>query len=46
MMRRLLPHWSKVLFPGFRPWAFDNGHLIRQYRGHMDEGGNYAVAAE
>jgi len=46
MMRRLLPHWSKILFPGFRPWDFDNGHLIRQYRGHVDESGHYAVAAE
>ncbi len=33
MMRRLLPHWSKILLPGFDPWKMDNGHLIHEYRG-------------
>ena len=46
MMRRLLPHWSKILLPGFRPWAFDNGHLVREWKGHMGADGHLAVAAE
>ena len=33
MIRRLLPHWARILLPGFRPWDFDDSGLIRRYRG-------------
>jgi uncharacterized protein len=32
LIRRLLPHWGRILLPGFKPWDFDNSNLIRLYR--------------
>jgi predicted metal-dependent hydrolase len=32
MIRRLLPHWGRILLPGFKPWDLDNSSLIRLYR--------------
>jgi len=37
MIRRLLPHWSRILLPGFKPWDLDNGELVKRYR-RQDEG--------
>lgn len=46
MIRRLLPHWTKILLPGFRPWNFDNSGLIRRYRGQDEMGAPAAVPEE
>ena len=46
MIRRLLPHWGRILLPGFKPWDLDNSDLIQRYRRQDETAAPVLVPAE